>query len=93
MGTKYKREETKLGLSLNTLLTSLNIDISSMLRSRLESRRNQTSTAYGISMNFFVITHEIREINKQGGQKKMRGVGSDTNITIFLRIFRTFGDI
>ena len=36
MGTKYKREETIIGLSLNTLLTSLNIGISSVLRSRLE---------------------------------------------------------
>ena len=35
LGTKYKREETKIGLSLNTLLTSLNIGISSILWSRL----------------------------------------------------------
>ena len=36
VGTKYKREETKLGLSLkNTLLTLLNISISSILRSHL----------------------------------------------------------
>ena len=33
---KYKREEMKLGLSLNTLLTSLNIGISSILRSHLQ---------------------------------------------------------
>ena len=32
---KYKKEETDLGLSSNTLLTSLNIDISSILRSCL----------------------------------------------------------
>ena len=35
VGTKYKRKETKIGLSLLTLLTSLNIGISSILRSRL----------------------------------------------------------
>ena len=35
VGTKYKRKETKIGLSLSTLLTSLNINISSILRSRL----------------------------------------------------------
>ena len=34
-GTKYKRKETKIGLSLLTLLTSLNIGISSILWSRL----------------------------------------------------------
>ena len=33
--TKHKRKETKIGLSLLTLLTSLNIGISSILRSRL----------------------------------------------------------
>ena len=32
VGTKYKREETKIGIILNTLLTSLNIGISSILR-------------------------------------------------------------
>ena len=37
VGTKYNlREETKLGLSLNPLLTSLNIGISSILRSSLQ---------------------------------------------------------
>ena len=30
VGTKYKREETKLGLSVNTLSTLLNIGISSI---------------------------------------------------------------
>ena len=35
-GTKYKRKETKIGLSLKTLLTSLNIGISSILWSRLQ---------------------------------------------------------
>ena len=35
VGIKYKRKETKIGLSLLTLLTSLNIGISSILRSRL----------------------------------------------------------
>ena len=35
VGTKYKRTETKIGLSLLTLLTSLNISISSILRCRL----------------------------------------------------------
>ena len=35
VGTKYKRKETKIGLSLLTLLTSHNIGISSILRSRL----------------------------------------------------------
>ena len=37
VGTKYIiiREETNIALSLNTLLTSLNIDISSILRSCL----------------------------------------------------------
>ena len=35
VGTKYKREETKIGLSLNTLLSSLNIGISSILWSHL----------------------------------------------------------
>ena len=35
VGTKYKREEAKIGLSLNTLLSSLNIGISSILRSHL----------------------------------------------------------
>ena len=33
-GTEYKKE-MKIGLSLNTLLTSLNIGISSILRSHL----------------------------------------------------------
>ena len=33
--TKYKRKEMKIGLSLLTLLTSLNIGISSILWSRL----------------------------------------------------------
>ena len=36
MGTKYKKDETKLGLSLNTLLTLLNIGISSILWSCLQ---------------------------------------------------------
>ena len=36
VGTKFKREETKVGLSLNTLLTSLNIGVSSILRSHLQ---------------------------------------------------------
>ena len=36
VGTKYKRKETKIGLSLSTSLTSLNIGISSILRSRLQ---------------------------------------------------------
>ena len=35
VGTKYKRKEAKIRLSLSTLLTSLNIGISSILRSRL----------------------------------------------------------
>ena len=35
VGTKYKRKETKIRLSLLTLLTSLSIGISSILRSRL----------------------------------------------------------
>ena len=35
MGTKYKRKETKIGLSLLTLLILLNIGISSILRSCL----------------------------------------------------------
>ena len=35
VGTKYKRKETKIGLSLLTLLTLLNIGISSILQSRL----------------------------------------------------------
>ena len=36
VGAKYKRKETKIGLSLSsTLLTSLNIGISSILRSCL----------------------------------------------------------
>ena len=34
VGTKYKREEWKIVLSLNTILTSLNIGISSILWSR-----------------------------------------------------------
>ena len=34
VGTEYKKE-MKIGLSLNTLLTSLNIGISSILRSHL----------------------------------------------------------
>ena len=38
VGTKYKRKETKIGLSLLTSLTLLNISISSILRSRLQSR-------------------------------------------------------
>ena len=36
VGTKYKREETKLGLSLKTLLTLLNIGVSSILRNHLQ---------------------------------------------------------
>ena len=36
VGIKYKREETKIGLSLNTSLTLLNIDISNILRSHLQ---------------------------------------------------------
>ena len=35
VGTKYKRKETKIGLSSLTLLTWLNISISSILRSHL----------------------------------------------------------
>ena len=35
VGTKYKRKETKVGFSSLTLLTSLNIGISSLLRSCL----------------------------------------------------------
>ena len=35
VGTTYKRKETKIGLSLLTLLTSLNISISSILQSCL----------------------------------------------------------
>ena len=35
VGTKYKRKETKRRLSLLTLLASLSIGISSILRSRL----------------------------------------------------------
>ena len=34
VGTKYKRKETKIGLLLLNLLTSLNIGISSILRRR-----------------------------------------------------------
>ena len=36
VGTKYKRRNTKIGLSLLSLLTSPNIGISSILRSRLQ---------------------------------------------------------
>ena len=35
IGTKYKRKETKIELSLLTLLTSLNIGISTILQNRL----------------------------------------------------------
>ena len=35
MGTKYKRKETKIGLSLLTLLILLNIGISKIMRSCL----------------------------------------------------------
>ena len=33
---------------------------------------------------------EVVEVRRISGEKRL---GSDTNITIFLRIFRTFGDI
>ena len=69
MRTKYKREETKIGLSLNTLFILLNIDINSILR----SHSDETSRVYDIFMNFFVIPHEIREINKHGSQNKLQG--------------------
>ena len=36
VGTKYKREETKLGLSLKNLSNLLNIGISSILRNHLK---------------------------------------------------------
>ena len=36
VGTKYKGKETKIGLSLLTLLTLLNIGISSTLQSLLQ---------------------------------------------------------
>ena len=36
VGTKYKREGTKIGFSVITLLTSLNIGISSILQSHLQ---------------------------------------------------------
>ena len=71
LGTKYKREEMKLGLSFrNTFLTSLNIGISSIhvLRSCLVVTKHQPSDIF---MNFFIIPYEIQEINKQGNQNNL----------------------
>ena len=67
MGTNYKRKETKIGLSLLTLLALLNIG--TFLVYYGASYTNQTSRVYDIFMNFCVATREIREINKWGGGK------------------------
>ena len=67
--TKCKRKEMKVGLSILTLLTSLNIGISSILRT---AYTNETSRVYDLFMNFFVFPREIREINKRGvGSQKV----------------------
>ena len=61
VGTKYKRKETQIGLSL---LTLLNIGISSILWSRYT---NETSRVCDIFMNFCV-PREIQKINKRGSK-------------------------
>ena len=57
VGTKYKRKEMKIRLSLLTLLTLLNIGISSTYCRAAYS--NKTSRVHDTFMNFFVIPHEI----------------------------------
>ena len=61
------------GLSLLTLLTSLNIGISSILQSCLRKWvSNETSKVYDGFMNF-LIPCEIRGTDKEGGQNKLQG--------------------
>ena len=59
MGTKYKRKETKVGLSLLTLLISLNIGILVYCGA---AYTNKTSRVCDIFMNFFVFPRKNREL-------------------------------
>ena len=56
-GQKYKRKETKITLSLNTLLTSLNIGKFLVYCGAAYS--NKTSRVYDIFMSFSVFPREI----------------------------------
>ena len=67
VATKYKRKETKLGLSLNTSLTSLKLTLVFLVYCGA-TYSNETSRVYDILMNCFVIPREIQEINNRGSK-------------------------